>query len=214
MIQIKTVVAARGAPPRSRRRHLVGALATVAAAALLIGTQVAPAAAAPSRAAAPSAPVSYTETYRPQFHFTPAQNWMNDPNGLVYYQGEYHLFFQYNPSGNTWGNISWGHAVSRDLVHWQELPVAIPGRRRRLVFSGSAVVDYHNTSGFGRPGTPPMVAIYTATDRVTNMQRQALAYSIDNGRTFTQVPATRAGHRLHRTSATRRCSGTRPSTSG
>ena len=78
------------------------------------------------------------EPWRPQFHFTPAKNWMNDPNGMVYYQGEYHLFFQYNPSGNTWGNISWGHAVSRDLVHWHELPVAIPADDQNYAFSGSA----------------------------------------------------------------------------
>ncbi len=187
MIRIKTAMAERGAPSTTHlRRYVTGALTAAAAAVVLTAAQVAPAVAAQSHAAAPTASVSYTETYRPQFHFTPAQNWMNDPNGLIYYRGEYHLFFQYNPSGNTWGNISWGHAVSRDLVHWHELPVAIPADAQNYVFSGSAVVDYRNTSGFGRPGNPAMVAIYTATDRVTNMQRQALAYSLDNGRTFTK----------------------------
>jgi fructan beta-fructosidase len=129
---------------------------------------------------------AYNQTYRPQFHFTPAKNWMNDPNGLVYYQGEYHLFFQYNPSGNTWGNMSWGHAVSRDLVHWTELPVAIPQDAHEMVFSGSAVVDKNNTSGFGTPGNPALVAIYTSLDKATGKQSQALAYSVDRGRTFTK----------------------------
>jgi fructan beta-fructosidase len=105
---------------------------------------------------------------------------------VLYYRGEYHLFFQYNPSGNTWGNISWGHAVSRDLVHWRELPVAIPQDDQNYAFSGSAVIDYLNTSGFGRPGNPAMVAIYTAASKVDGKQRQAVAYSLDNGRTFTK----------------------------
>ena len=87
---------------------------------------------------------------------------MNDPNGLVYYKGEYHLFYQYNPFGSQWGHMSWGHAVSRDLVHWRELPVAIPEQGDELVFSGSAVVDKQNTSGLGTRANPPMVAIYTA----------------------------------------------------
>jgi levanase len=129
-----------------------------------------------------AATTSYQEPFRPQFHFTPAQNWMNDPNGLVYYKGEYHLFFQYNPSGSQWGHISWGHAVSRDLVHWRELPVAIPEQGDELVFSGSAVVDKHNTSGFGTRRNPPMVAIYTAAK--PGSQAQSLAYSTDRGRTF------------------------------
>ena len=142
-------------------------------------------AAATTAAQAPplSAP---TRAYRPQFHFTPRVNWMNDPNGLVYFAGEYHLFYQHNPFGNTWGHMSWGHAVSRDLVHWRQLPVAIPERGNEMVFSGSAVVDWNNTSGFGRNGQPPLVAIYTAHHESPRHEAQALAYSTDRGRTFTR----------------------------
>lgn len=122
---------------------------------------------------------------RPVFHFTPSRNWMNDPNGLVYYDGEYHLFYQYNPYGDQWGHMSWGHAVSRDLVTWQELPVAIPDTDG-MAFSGSAVVDWTNSSALGRSGKPPMVAIYTSFDAVTGNQAQFLAYSNDRGRTFTR----------------------------
>ena len=107
---------------------------------------------------------------------------MNDPNGMVYYQGEYHLFFQYNPFGDTWGHMSWGHAVSTDLVHWRQLPVAIPELGDEMVFSGSAVVDYGNTSGLGTVANPAMVAIYTAAK--PGNQSQALAYSTDKGRTW------------------------------
>ena len=162
---------------------------------------VAAASAVIALAAAPAAAVAqtpaYSEPYRPQFHFTPAQNWMNDPNGMVYYQGEYHLFFQYNPFGDTWGHMSWGHAVSKDLVHWKELPVAIPELGDEMVFSGSAVVDYGNTSGFGTTENPPMVAIYTAAK--PGNQSQALAYSTDKGRTWTRYAGQPgAGHRLGR----------------
>ena len=148
-----------------------------AAAGAVLALVVAPGVA---RAQAPT----YTEPYRPQFHFTPAQNWMNDPNGMVYYQGEYHLFYQYNPFGDTWGHMSWGHAVSKDLVHWKELPVAIPELGDEMAFSGSAVVDYENTTGFGTKENPPMVAIYTAAK--PDDQEQALAYSTDRGRTWTR----------------------------
>src|SRR4051794_2615251 len=130
------------------------------------------------------AQTTYQEPFRPQFHYTPAKNWMNDPNGLVYYEGEYHLFYQYNPFGSQWGHMSWGHAVSRDLVHWRELPVAIPEQGDEAVFSGSAVVDHENTSGFGSPDNPAMVAIYTAAK--PGNQSQALAYSTDKGRTWTR----------------------------
>lgn len=129
-----------------------------------------------------AASTAYQELYRPQFHFTPAQHWMNDPNGLVYFRGEYHLFFQHNPFGSTWGRMSWGHAVSRDLVHWQELPVAIPEEGDEMVFSGSAVVDAENTSGLGTRREPAMVAVYTAAR--PGSQAQSLAYSTDRGRTW------------------------------
>lgn len=129
---------------------------------------------------------SFQEKFRPQYHFTPNKNWTNDPNGLIYYNGEYHLFFQYNPQGNKWGHMSWGHAVSKDLVRWKELDVAIPEEKTFSIFSGSAVMDPFFTSGFGKEqGKAPMIAIYTADIPHTN-QSQHLAYSLDSGRTFTK----------------------------
>ncbi|MFD1787853.1 glycoside hydrolase family 32 protein [Sphingomonas floccifaciens] len=121
---------------------------------------------------------------RPGYHFAPARNWMNDPNGLVYYDGEYHLFYQYNPHGDRWGHMNWGHAVSRDLIHWQELPIAIPETRDVMAFSGSAVVDWKNTSGFGRGGKPPLVAVFTGHNPKAKLQSQYVAYSNDRGRTW------------------------------
>ena len=101
---------------------------------------------------------------------------MNDPNGLVFYEGEYHLFYQYNPFGNKWGHMSWGHAVSSDMVHWKHLPLALPEADGVMIFSGSAVIDWHNSSGFGINGQPPMVAIYTGcrvdSDGVPSMASQ------------------------------------------
>jgi fructan beta-fructosidase len=126
---------------------------------------------------------SYDEPYRPQFHFSPSVNWTNDPNGLVYYEGEYHLFYQYNPFGNTWGHMSWGHAVSPDLVHWEELPVALMEEDSTMIFSGSVVVDWNNSSGFGSRNNPPLVAIYTANQ--PGRQSQYIAHSLDKGRTWT-----------------------------
>ena len=121
---------------------------------------------------------------RPHFHFAPARNWMNDPNGLIYYKKKYHLFFQYNPKGDQWGNMSWGHATSTDLDTWQELPVAISYTPSHGIFSGSAVVDYFNTTGFGTLENPAMVAIYTAHKHDDSHQAQALAYSLDEGLTW------------------------------
>ncbi|GAA4563428.1 hypothetical protein GCM10023176_07350 [Micromonospora coerulea] len=138
-------------------------------------------------AGAQAAPITTRdEAHRPQLHFSPERNWMNDPNGLVWYQGEWHLFFQYNPEGAQWGNMSWGHAVSPDLLHWTELPVAIPYSADEHIFSGSVVVDERNTSGFGRPGAPALVAVYTSSYPATGIQAQSLAYSNDRGRTWTK----------------------------
>jgi fructan beta-fructosidase len=139
-------------------RHAVGKV--------LVGACIATASVTATAAAEPNPSTAYQELYRPQFHFTPAQNWMNDPNG------------------NQWGHMSWGHAVSPDLVHWKELPVAIPEEGDELIFSGSAVVDEDNTSGFGTRRNPAMVAIYTSAR--PGSQAQSLAYSTDRGRTWTK----------------------------
>ncbi|MCC6460544.1 MAG: glycoside hydrolase family 32 protein [Saprospiraceae bacterium] len=154
-----------------------------------------------------SAGSRYTEPHRPQFHFSPEQHWMNDPNGMVYYDGEYHLFYQYYPGATVWGPMHWGHAVSTDLVHWTHLPVALyPDDNLGMIFSGSAVVDWNNTSGFGSAGKPPLVAIFTqhlmAGEKAGrhDFQTQGIAYSTDRGRTWTKyagnpvIPNTKAIH--------------------
>ncbi len=124
----------------------------------------------------------YKESNRPQLHFTSRVGWLNDPNGLVYYDGEYHLFYQHNPYEREWENMHWGHAVSKDLVHWQELPVALYPDQHGTAFSGSAVIDYDNTSGLGSRENPAMIAIYTADS--PDKQVQCLAYSLDKGRSW------------------------------
>ena len=126
------------------------------------------------------------EPFRPAFHYSPARNWMNDPNGLVWYDGEYHLFYQHNPLGTEWGNMSWGHAVSADLRTWEELPVAIPYTAAEEVFSGCIVVDHANTSGLGSAAEPPFVALYTSVDTSTGLQAQSIAHSSDRGRTWSR----------------------------
>lgn len=126
----------------------------------------------------------FTEDFRPELHFTPAANWINDPNGLLYYKGKYHLFYQHNPSGILWGNMSWGHSVSSDLQRWEHLPVAIDCTETTGIFSGSAVVDFNNTSGFGSLDNPPLVAIYTVHQNDESNQSQHIAYSNDEGTTW------------------------------
>lgn len=165
-----------------------------------IGTELSSAGCA-TRPTPPAA--SYQQAYRPQLSYSPAHNWMNDPNGLVYHDGEYHLFYQYNPSGNAWGDMSWGHAVSTDLVHWDELAPALlaeqdgQGALTQMFFSGSVVVDEANTSGLGRRGEPAMVALYTSVypQALTlanglsvgpGTQAQSVAYSLDRGRSWVQ----------------------------
>ena len=134
----------------------------------------------------------YKEPYRPQIHFSPKEKWMNDPNGMVYSKGVYHLFFQYYPDSTVWGPMHWGHATSRDLVHWQQQPIALYPDSLGYIFSGSAVIDKDNTSGFGKNGIAPMVAIFTHHDPKgekegrNDFQNQSLAYSLDQGKTWTK----------------------------
>jgi len=132
------------------------------------------------------------EPHRPNFHFTPPEKWMNDPNGMVFYEGEYHLFYQYYPEATVWGPMHWGHAVSKDMVHWEHLPIALYPDSLGLIFSGSAVVDWNNTSGFGINGKPPLIAIFTQhlmegeKAGRNDFQYQSIAYSNDRGRTWTK----------------------------
>lgn len=123
------------------------------------------------------------EKFRPQFHFSPPKNWLNDPNGMVYYEGEYHLFYQYYPDDTVWGPMYWGHAVTADLVNWEHLPVALAPDDLGYIYSGSAVIDWENTAGFGKK---VMVAAFTYHDPETLQQRQAIAYSSDKGHHWTK----------------------------
>lgn len=135
---------------------------------------------------------TYQEQFRPQMHFSPAAHWMNDPNGMVYYKGIYHLFFQYYPGGIVWGPMHWGHAESTNMINWKQLPIALYPDSLGYIFSGSAVVDLNNTSGFGKNGKIPLVAIFTNHDPKgeragkNDFQNESLAYSLDNGNTWTK----------------------------
>ncbi|MBN3582265.1 glycoside hydrolase family 32 protein [Algoriphagus aestuarii] len=132
------------------------------------------------------------EKFRPIYHFTPREAWMNDPNGMFYYEDEYHLFYQYYPDSTIWGPMHWGHAVTKDLVNWEHLPIALEPDELGYIFSGSAVVDIDNSTGFGTKENPPLVAIYTYHDPVgeregkVDFQTQGIAYSLDKGRTWTK----------------------------
>ena len=132
----------------------------------------------------------YQEEHRSQFHFSPPEKWMNDPNGMVYYEGEYQLFYQFYPDSTVWGPMHWGHAISNDLVHWDHQPIALYPDSLGYIFSGSAVIDWENTSGLG-DGKPPMIAIFThhdpegAKNDEIDFQYQSIAYSNDRGRSWT-----------------------------
>ena len=134
----------------------------------------------------------YKKQHRPQFHFSPPGNWMNDPNGMVYYKGEYHLFYQYHPDSAVWGPMHWAHAVSKDLVHWYNLPVVLYPDSLGYIFSGSAVIDWNNTSGLQTSEHPPMIALFTHHNENKqkkgrkDYQYQSIAYSNDMGRNFTK----------------------------
>ena len=152
-------------------------IAGMAAAAMAVS-----ASAAPDLLVATDYPeMDYNQKYRPQFHFTSMKNWLNDPNGMMYYDGEYHLFFQHNPKGNKWGNMTWGHAVSKDMIHWEQLPHAILPYGDGTIFSGTGAVDHHNTLGKQQGDTKTLLACFTFARRPFY---QALAYSTDKGRTF------------------------------
>ncbi len=134
----------------------------------------------------------YNEPHRPQIHFSPVQKWMNDPNGMVFYNHQYHLFYQYYPDSTIWGPMHWGHATSKDLVHWTHHPIALYPDSLGYIFSGSAVVDFNNTSGFGKDGKIPLVAIFTQHNSKAqkegkiDFQNQSIAYSLDDGMTWTK----------------------------
>ena len=134
----------------------------------------------------------YSEQFRPQYHFSPEEKWMNDPNGLVYKDGVYHLFYQYYPEDIVWGPMHWGHATSTDMVHWKHKPIALYPDENGLIFSGSAVVDKNNTSGFAKNGETPLVAIFTyhlmegEKEGRSDFQTQGIAYSLDKGDTWTK----------------------------
>ncbi len=135
---------------------------------------------------------SYHENFRPQYHFSPEAHWMNDPNGLVYNDGTYHLFYQFYPDSTVWGPMHWGHATSEDLKNWNNEPIALEPDELGYIFSGSAVVDHNNSSGLGTAENPPLIAMYTyhepkgAEAKTSDYQYQGIAYSLDNGKSFTK----------------------------
>ncbi len=188
-IRIKRDYSVKCSTGNPSRRRFLRRISTTAA--LLGLTQIAKSRAANTGGGSSNRADAYNQSLRPQFHFTSQTGWINDPNGLVYVNGIYHMFFQHNPFGNVWGNMTWGHAISRDLVNWRQLPDAIKPDFLGTIFSGSAAIDVHNTSGFGTHGRPPVVAMYTAAGGTSKASKgrpftQCLAYSNDGGFTFTK----------------------------
>ncbi|MCF3139325.1 glycoside hydrolase family 32 protein [Paenarthrobacter sp. AR 02] len=173
--------------PHLSRRHLLAASAAV-----VVGFSAA--ACTPDESPTPAPTVAGTaptasDPWRPTAHLTAAKNWLNDPNGLVYHDGTYHAFYQHNPRGNSWGNMSWGHSTSTDLVHWEQQPVAMEASPEEEVFSGCIVVDTKNASGLGSAENPPMVALYTSAYGKNGAlpqgaQAQSVAFSLDKGTTW------------------------------
>ncbi|BCW44192.1 glycoside hydrolase family 32 protein [Arthrobacter sp. StoSoilB5] len=175
--------------PRLSRRHLLAASAAVVVA-FSAAACTAPATESPTSAPTPGGHrPSASDPWRPAAHLTAEKNWLNDPNGLVYHDGTYHAFYQYNPRGNSWGNMSWGHSTSTDLVHWEQQPVAMEASPQEEIFSGSIVMDKNNASGLGSAQNPPMVALYTSAYGKNGAlpqgaQAQSVAFSLDKGTTW------------------------------
>jgi fructan beta-fructosidase len=157
-------------------------------------------------------PTQPTSSQRPAFHFTPNSGWINDPNGMIYFDGEYHLFYQHHPASTVWGPMHWGHAISRDLMTWQELPIALAPDAIGMIFSGSTVIDRDNTAGFGANA---LVAIFTHDTR-TQGQTQSLAFSSDKGRTWSKYAGNPCCRHppAKKISATPKCSGLHPASIG
>ncbi|NNM85021.1 MAG: glycoside hydrolase family 32 protein [Phycisphaerales bacterium] len=173
------------------RRKVIGAFGLAAAGLSAGGIGWGAARAKETASSIVAADVGYNQSLRPQFHFTARTGWLNDPNGLVFVDGCYHMFFQHNPFGTEWGHMTWGHAISRDLVHWRQLAEAIRPDRMGTIWSGSAAVDTLNTTGFRRGSQPAIVAMYTAAGGTSKISKgqpftQCIAYSNDGGRTFTK----------------------------
>ncbi|WP_159697719.1 glycoside hydrolase family 32 protein [Arthrobacter sp. 18067] len=171
--------------PHLSRRHLLAASAAVVVAFSAASCTASPTPVPTSAAPAPTP----SDPWRPVAHLTAEKNWLNDPNGLVYHNGTYHAFYQYNPRGNSWGNMSWGHSTSTDLVHWEQQPVAMEASPEEEIFSGCIVMDTNNASGLGSAGNPPMVALYTSAYGKNGAlpqgtQAQSLAFSLDKGTTW------------------------------
>lgn len=153
--------------------------------------------------------------FRPNIHFTPEKNWNNDPNGLIYIDGIWHLYYQNNPNDVVWGPMHWGHAISKDLIHWEHLPVALYPDEIGTMYSGSMAYDENNTSGFAKYGEKPMVAVYTAHNMETGLEQQCIAYSLDQGKHFEKYygnPVIKT--RAHRISVIHASSGMTKRTAG